>query len=248
MSDLIAAELLKLRTTRTFWWVSLLAVGLPVLFTIITLATSTTRTDSDARSVLSNIGIAGLFMMILGVVGAAGEYRHGTITSTFLVAPDRRRVLLAKAVAHGICGLCVGVAGAAIVLAISVPWLSGQGHALSSLGLDAGDVVAIAAGSLAYVAISAVLGVGVGALLTNQVAAVVTVIVILFIVDPVVAALAHSYGTFSLQGVGMALSGNSSDNAGYDLLPVGIAALVYLGYAVAVLAATAAVATRRDVG
>ena len=27
--------------------------------------------------------IAGLFMMIMGVVGAAGEYRHGTITSTF---------------------------------------------------------------------------------------------------------------------------------------------------------------------
>ena len=74
MSDLIAAELLKLRTTRTFWWVSLLAVGLPVLFTIITLATSTTRTDSDARSVLSNIGVAGLFMMILGTLcRARGE-------------------------------------------------------------------------------------------------------------------------------------------------------------------------------
>ena len=96
-------------------------------------------------------------------------------------------------------------------------------------------------------AISAVLGVGVGALLTNQVAAVVSVIVILFIADPVVAALAHTYGKFSLQGLGMALSGNSSDNSGYDLLPVGIAALVYLGYTVAILVATAAVATRRDV-
>jgi ABC-2 type transport system permease protein len=247
MNDLVAAELLKLRTTRTFWWVSLLAVGLPVLFTVLTLATSATRTDGDARSVLSNMGIAGLFMIILGVVGAAGEYRHGTITSTFLVAPDRRRVLVAKAVAHGIGGLGVGVACAAIVLAISVPWLSGQGHALGPLGLDAGDVAAIAAGSLAYVAISAVLGVGVGALVTNQVAAVVTVIVILFIVDPVFAAVVHAYGKFSLQGLGMALSGNSSDNAGYDLFPLGVAALIYLGYAAAVVAATAAVATRRDV-
>ncbi|OLE35960.1 MAG: hypothetical protein AUG48_09145 [Actinobacteria bacterium 13_1_20CM_3_68_9] len=247
MSDLIAAELLKLRTTRTFWWVSLLGLGLPVLFTVITLATSTTRTESDARSVLSNIGIAGLFMLILGVVGAAGEYRHGTITSTFLVAPDRRRALLAKALAHGIGGLCVGIVCAAAVLAISAPWLAGQGHALGSLGLDAGDVAAIAAGSLAYLAISAVLGVGVGALVTNQVAAVVTVIVIIFIVDPAVAALAHSYGKFSLQGLGMALSGNASDNSGYELFPVGVAALIYLGYAAAVLAATAGVATQRDV-
>lgn len=247
MSDLLAAELLKLRTTRTFWWVSLLAVGLPVLFTVITLATSTTRTESDARSLLSNAGIAGLFMIILGVVGAAGEYRHGTITSTFLVAPGRRRVLVAKAAAHGIGGLGVGIASAAIVLAISTPWLSGQGHALGSLGLGAGGVAAIAAGSFAYIAISAVLGVGVGALVTNQVAAVVTVIVILFVVDPVVAALAHPYGKFSLQGLGMALSGNSSDSSGYDLFPVGVAALVYLGYAAAILAATTAVATRRDV-
>jgi ABC-2 type transport system permease protein len=85
---LLAAELLKLRTTRTFWWLSFVAVALPVLVVVITLATSNTTTQDDARSLLSNIGIAGLFMLILGVVGAAGEYRHGTVTSTSSSHPN----------------------------------------------------------------------------------------------------------------------------------------------------------------
>ncbi len=247
MSDLIAAEFLKMRTTGSFWWVSALAVGLAVLVTVITLATSTIRTHDDGLSLISNMGIPGLFMIILGVVGAAGEYRHRTVVSTFLVAPDRRRVLLAKAVAYAIGGLAVGIVSAALVLAISAPWLSGQGHSLGALGLDPGDLAVVAAGSLAYLAISGALGVGMGALVTNQVTAVVAVFVLLLVIDPVVAALAHAYGKFSLQGLGMRLSGNPSDNAGYELFPLGVAALVYLGYAAAVLAVTAGVLTRRDV-
>jgi hypothetical protein len=34
MSDLIAAEFLKMRTTRTFWWVAGLALALSLLVTI----------------------------------------------------------------------------------------------------------------------------------------------------------------------------------------------------------------------
>jgi ABC-2 type transport system permease protein len=247
MTNLVAAEFLKLRTTRTFWWVAGLALALSLLVTILTLATSTFEDVGDARSLVSNMGIPGLFMIVLGVVGAAGEYRHGTITSTFLVAPDRRRVLLAKAVAYALGGLAVGVVSAALTLAISAPWLAAQGNSLSALGLDTGDLAQIVGGAIAYLAISGVLGVAVGALLTNQVTAVVAVFVVLLVIDPAVAALAHPYGKFSLQGLGMKLSGSSSANAGYELLPLGVSALLYLGYAVAVLAATAAIAMRRDV-
>jgi hypothetical protein len=54
-------------------------------------------------------------------------------------------------------------------------------------------------------------------------------------------------GSISLQGLGIRLSGATGDDAGYELFPLGVAALVYLGYACAFLAATAAVVTRRDV-
>jgi ABC-2 type transport system permease protein len=236
-----------MRTTRTFWWVGALAIGLALVIVIVTLATSTITSEDDARSLISNMGVPGFFMLVLGVVGAAGEYRHGTITSTFLVAPDRRRVLVAKALAYAIGGLGLGLVSAALVLAISAPWLSGQGHPLSSLGLGGSELLELVGGVLAYMAISGMLGVAVGALVTNQVTAVVGVFVILLVIDPVVGALAHSYGKFSLQGLGAKLSGSTGDDVGFELFPLGVAALVYFGYAIALLAATAAIATRRDV-
>jgi ABC-2 type transport system permease protein len=245
---LIAAEFLKLRTTRTFWWLSMTAIGLPVVVVVITLATSTTSSGDDARSLLSDIGIAGLFMIILGVVGAAGEYRHGTVTSTFLVAPDRRRVVIAKGMAHGVGGLLTGVVAAALILAISLPWLSAQGNAAGALGLSTGDILAIAGGSIVYAGLAAILGVGFGSLVTSQVAAVVVVLVLISVVDPVVASLVNGYGRFSLQGLAMAMSGGTEKDAGYDLFAPGIAALIYVGYVGALLAAAALVVPERDVG
>ena len=247
MTRLIASELLKLRTTRTFWWLSLAAVALPVVVVVITLATSHTTTDNDARVLLSNIGIAGLFMIILGVVGAAGEYRHGTVTSTFLVAPDRRRVLIAKGVANAIGGLLVGAVTAALVMAISIPWLSAQGHSVGALGLSTGAVIGIAAGSIAYAGLAAAFGVGFGSLLTNQVAAVVIVLILVSVVDPIVASLVSGYGRFSLQGLAMGLSGGTAKDAGYDLFQPVVAGLIYLGYATVLIAAAAVVTPERDI-
>jgi ABC-2 type transport system permease protein len=248
VTRLVAAELLKLRTTRTFWWLSFVAVALPVQVVVITLATSDTTTQDDARSLLSNIGIAGLFMLILGVVGAAGEYRHGTVTSTFLVAPERRRVLVAKAIVHGIAGLGAGAVATIMILAISVPWLSSQGHAVTTLDLSAGDVAAIAAGSIIYAALGAMLGVAAGSLVPSQVAAVVIVLILVAVVDPVVAGLAHGYGRFSLQGLAMSMSGNSSSNAGYELFSPVVSGLIYLGYVAVVMTAAGVLLPRRDVG
>jgi ABC-2 type transport system permease protein len=247
MSDLIAAEFLKLRTTRSFWFVAVLALALTVLFTVAQLAFETISTEDDARSLLSNVGVVGLLMLVLGVVSSAGEYRHGTITSTFLVAPDRRRVLFAKSLAHGLMGITVAVASAALILAISVPWLSADGDSLGSLGISASELAGIFAGAAAYAAISAMLGVGVGALLTNQVAAIVTILIVLFVVDPTLAALIDGYGKFSLSGVSAALTGGDSDDAGFDVFAPAIAGLLYLAYAAAITGITAAVAQQRDV-
>jgi ABC-2 type transport system permease protein len=247
MSALVTAEILKLRTTRSFWWVVGLALGFPVLITVANLASETISSESDARSVISDMGISGLLMLVLGVVGSAGEYRHGTITSSLLVEPDRKRLVLAKLIGYGLVGLGVGLTSAVLVLAIAIPWLSGDGHSLGSFGVSTSDVLGIVAGAIAYVAISAMLGVGVGALLTNQVTAVVGVLIVLFIVDPVLAGLIDSYGRFSLTGIGIALSGGTGNDAGFDIFSPLLAALVFLGYATAFGIAAALASERRDV-
>lgn len=247
MSDLIAAEFLKLRTTRSFWWNVGLALAFVVLNTVANLASDTIATESDARSLVSGIGISGLLMLVLGVVGSAGEYRHGTITPTFLGMPDRKRVVLGKMIAYGLVGLAVALASAVLVLAISIPWLSGDGHSLGSLGVGVSDLIGIVAGACAYVAISAMLGVGVGALLTNQVTAVVGVLVVLFIVDPLLAGLLDWYGKFSLTGIGIALSGGTGDDAGFGIFSPLPAALIFLAYAATFAVCAALVSERRDV-
>jgi ABC-2 type transport system permease protein len=247
VSALIAAEFLKLRTTRSFWWNVGLALAFVVLNTVANLASQTIATESDARSLISGIGISGLLMLVLGVIGSAGEYRHGTITSTFLGEPHRRRVVVAKMLAYGLVGLVVALASAVLVLALAVPWLSGDGHSLGSLGVGGSDLIGIVAGASAYVAISAMLGVGVGSLLTNQITAVVGVLVVLFIVDPLLTGMLDWYGKFSLTGIGIALSGGTGDDAGFGIFSPLPAALLFLAYAATFAVLAGLVSERRDV-
>jgi ABC-2 type transport system permease protein len=247
MTALIASEFLKLRTTRSFWVLIGFTLGLVVLTTITQLATDLPADEDGARSLLSNVSIAGFFMLILGVVNSAGEYRHGTITSTFLVAPERRRVLVAKSLAHGLTGVLIALVSALLVLAIALPWLSSDGESLSSLGVSGREVAGLLATMTVYVALTAMLGVGVGALLTNQVAALVVVPVILFVVDPSLTALIDGYGKFSLSGIWASLTGGSSDDAGYEIFSAVPAGLLYLAYVAGITAITALIAERRDV-
>ena len=247
MIDLIAAEFLKLRTARSFWSLALVAVALTALFTVADLATETVGTEDEARSLLSTFGIGALLTLLLGIVSSAGEYRHGTITSTFLASPDRPRVLLAKLLAGALVGVIVAGVSALLMLAIALPWLSADGESLGSLGVSGAELAGIAARSTAYIAISAMLGVGLGALLTNQLAAIVVVPVVLIVVDPILSLLIDGYDTYSLGGLWSALGGESSGDAGYKLLDPLPAALTYFGYAAVIAALAAAISQRRDV-
>lgn len=246
MIALISGELLKVRTTRSFWWTVLLGLALVALVTILQ-ANQGLRDESNLRSTLSNTGIIGLLMIVLGVVGSAGEYRHGTITSSLLSIPSKTRFLAAKAIAYLLAGLAVAVVSFALVVVLTLLWNNGDGQSFSSLGVSGGDLLGIFLGATAYVALAGVLGVGVGALLTNQVAAVVGVLILLFIIDPSLAALIDGYGKWGLSGVGMSLSGGTGSDGGYPLLSPGAAAAVFFGYSAAMVAAATVATQRRDV-
>ncbi len=139
--NLVRAELLKIRTTRMWWGLLIGAVVFAALAASISAAVAgsaqagapgqnpamTFQLDDPAmlRSIYSQ-GFSGayLFAMILGIVGMTGEYRHQTITPTFLATPRRGRVVLAKIVTYAGMGLFYGlvatvaavVAGGAVIL------------------------------------------------------------------------------------------------------------------------------------
>jgi ABC-type transport system involved in multi-copper enzyme maturation permease subunit len=176
MTRLVHAELLKLWTTRTARIVLALAAagtaGLTVLILVLAGRPGQPALGDDAlgQLVLAPNGPLTLAALLLGILGMAGEFRHGTATPTFLVTPARGRVVAAKLVAAAVAGLAVALVAAVVVLAIALPWLPAKGVAapVADTGL-----AARVGGLAAAVALHAVLGAGLGALFRNQFAAVV---------------------------------------------------------------------------
>jgi ABC-2 type transport system permease protein len=241
MTRLVGAELLKLRTTRTFWALAGSAIGLVLLIVVLTLAVDDQlRSPSDVRSLLSTAGICGLLTLVLGVVVGAGEYRHGTIASTLLVTPQRLRAVSATVGACLLGGLAIGLLAAGLTALIALPWLSAKDAVMPS----AGSSLEIFLGGALYAALAAALGAAFGALLRNQVAAVVIVLLLILVVDPAVAAILEDVGKFTLSGLGIAMSGAEGDS---DVLPRGVAAAVWTLYAVLLTALAAIFTAHRDI-
>jgi ABC-2 type transport system permease protein len=176
MTRLVHSELLKLRTTRTVRvLLTLAAAGTAALVAVVLLLAGRPGQPAlgpDALRLLVLVPAQPLTLaaLVLGVLGMAGELRHGTATSTFLVTPKRGRVVAAKLAAAAVTGLAMAAASSAAVLAVGLPWLRAKGIDVAIA--DAG-VAARVAGLAVAVALYAVLGTGLGALLRNQVAAVV---------------------------------------------------------------------------
>jgi hypothetical protein len=145
---------------------------------------------SDLRLVQVLGGPAGVITVIavlLGVLGMAGEYRHQTITTTFLASPRRRDVVLAKLVAHAITGALIGLTSLAVSASIAVPWLTASGV---DVHLD-GRGLRLAAGLVVSTALYASLGVSIGALLRNQTAAAAVVLIWLLAIEGIIGDLLH---------------------------------------------------------
>ena len=242
MTRLVNAELLKLRTTRTFWALAGSAAGLVLLIVVLTLLLDDQlNTSDDVESLLSAGGLAGLLTIVLGVVAAAGEYRHGTIASTLLVTPNRLRAVGAQVIASLAGGLVVGLVTSAMVAAIALPWLSAKDASL----MPAGETLELFLGITLFAGLAGALGAALGALMRNQVAAVVAVLVLLFVLDPTLSALVEGVAPFTLSGLSSAMAGGGDSSV--DLLPRAVAAAVWAGYVLVIAVLAAVLTDRRDI-
>ena len=123
--------------------------------------------------------------LLLGILGMAGEFRHQTVTQTFLVTPDRGRVVAAKLVAYPLAGIALALATLAVTAAVAAGWLAAKGITPSSL-LDArlGRVLGVVLlGAVLAAGLCGLVGVGVAALVRNQVAALVAMLVWVLVVE-----------------------------------------------------------------
>jgi ABC-2 type transport system permease protein len=248
MSNLIRAEALRLRSTRTFW---LLALGAFALIaagvTATAAATSYSAGTSPARATLALAGLAQTFALLAGVLAVTGEFRYKTITQAVLITPRRTPLLAAKVVTLTAAGLAFGLLSTGTAAAIALPVLAGR-HI--PRGIDGVQLAGIIAGGGAATALAAALGVAVGAVVRNQVGAIIAVLGLLYVAEPLLGFIPHAGAavqTYGLAGLASGATGTTGFPAAARLLGQLPAALVLAGYALAVLLAGAALLRRRDI-
>lgn len=200
-------------------------------------------------SVYAN-GISGyVFAIILGIMLMAGEFRHGTAVATFLTAPKRGSVVLAKLVIASVGGVLLMLISALVsFLAGYIALLQFPEAASPSETLFLNTITASVIGG----AVLAIIGVALGTLVRNQMLAIVGALVYLFIIDPVLLALLPDAGKWLPSGLitAMLAIDVNAPELGIDTssyLSPWLATVVLIGYG-AVFAATAwATSLKRDI-
>jgi hypothetical protein len=237
MTALLRGELIKAVTTRTVSAYAALGVALAVANVLIL------TLSGDRDSVADKQGtIAGLPMLLIlfGLVGAAGEYRHRTAAPAALaVGGHRGRLLLARAGAYAATGLVLGTLTTAVTLALALPLLRGE----PGPELDSGKIAAVATGSILGAGLCAIMGVAAGALVRNQVAGVVGALILMFVGMPLLLIADETAAGVTPFGAAAVLAG---DPAAGDRLSWGEAGLVLAAWTLPLLLAASAVERRRD--
>jgi hypothetical protein len=268
MAGAVKAEFRKFFTTRMWWGMAIgvfLAGALLAVFFALVVAGSTSQggpgasnaptPDLGNTAMVSTVYTGGLstaylLTLAVGVMAIGSEYRHKTITSTFLSTPKRVRVMVAKVAS------LLGIGGfyGAVFLLGSV----GVGAAtIAAKGFspfpELGPITRTLALSLLVLGLWSLIGLGAGILIPNQVAAILIAVGAAWILEPL---LAFGLG-FASWGKPIvpylpsqatsAMVGQINASANTQLLSWWAGALVLVAYA-AVLAGIGSLLTvRRDV-
>ena len=269
----VSAEFSKIFTTRLWWilaivlfcYIGLLAGSLAALFAgIQTGVISPDAVNTGAGSTdLGNLppliysfasSVGYVFPVLLGTLATTGEFRHQTLTPTFLATPRRGLVLGAKTVTLILVGAGFGV----VALAASVGL---GGGVLSAFGVDAllvdSETWLLVTRTLLAMGLWAAIGVGLGVLVPNQVASIVIVLAFTQFVEPLLR-LAASFlevtakiGNFLPGAASDALVGSSFLNLANPSASLPLdwwqGGLVLLGYALVATVIGYAVSWKKDV-
>ena len=268
MISLLISEYRKFVSTR-MWWVLLIimavymgltALGIAYVFTVggemsgpsgEVSPMAASAAPSVVYTTAASLGY--VFPALIGVTSMAGEFRHKTITPTLLATPQRGRVLVGKLIAAIPMGILYGVVGTAACVLLGAIVLNNGGV---DPQLGSADTWEIIARSVLSTTIWLLVGVALGSVLTNQVAAIVLLLVFTQFIEPVARMLLPlaDWGTHVAKylpgAAGDSIAGGSFFNlmGGSDTLGLGAAVLVLLAYAVFFALLGRVTTLRRDIG
>jgi len=245
MIRLVRAELTKLATTRLVYGTAAVMAAFAVLTVAANISDRQGAPPLSADSLPMLVGgpvtlLSGA-ALLLGILGMAGEFRHHTITQTFLVTPDRGRVVAAKLVAYPLAGIGLALTILTFTAAVAAGRLAAKGITPSLLDARLARIVGVA---LLGAGLCGLLGVGVGALVRNQVAALVGVLVWVAVVEGLLMTLLNDpgLGRWLPSAAAAALT-----NPGGGQLSRLAGTLLLAGYALALALAGTRLVVRRDI-
>src|SRR5471032_178751 len=251
MAGAVKAEYRKFFTTRMWWGMAIgvfLAGGLFALLFALLVAGSkgqgspggsnlpTPGLDNTAMVATvytAGLSLAYLLTLVVGVMSIGSEYRHKTITSTFLSTPKRIRVMVAKVIS------LLGI-GAFYGLVFLLGSVTVGGAAIGIKGFspfpDTGPIVRALALSLLVLGLWSLVGLGAGILIPNQVAAILIAVGAAFIVEPLAGFLlglvswGHSIVPYLPSQATSAMVGQVNTSPTVQLLSWWAGALVLVAY------------------
>jgi ABC-2 type transport system permease protein len=248
MIRLVRAEFTKLATTRVVYGMAAVMAAFAVLTVVAGMAYAgrdgnpSLSADSMAMFVAAPVTLVSGAALLLGILGVTGEFRHQTVTQTFLVTPDRGRVVAAKLVAYPLAGIALALVTLAVTAAVAAGWLAAKGITPSLADARLARIVGVA---LLGAGLCALVGVGIGALVRNQVAALVGTLVWVLVVEGLLMGLlnAPSLGKW-LPSAAAAAAITSPGGAHLSRLG---GTLLLAGYALVLAAAGTRLVVRRDI-
>ncbi len=196
MIRLLRAEVLKLFSTRT-------AMGLFVVTLVVSVLPTALLIAFAPREILGSDEAADFFgvasslvpyvVLVFGILGMTNEYRHGTITYTYLATPRRARVMVVKLLVYAFVG-----AAMMLVAMVLVQLTALVGVELRSLDyrMPAGMTLADPAREVVVAGLMTAFGVGLGALLRLQVPTVAGVLIWALAVESVITVVRPAIGTW----------------------------------------------------
>ncbi len=260
-----SSELTKQFTTAIWWilaivlagYVGITAAGLATVIGVAAsglLGDQTSSTGLDGAGTLYSLAgsVGYVFPLLIGALLVTGEFRHKTLTPTFLAIPRRGTVLGGKVIAGAVMGLVYG----AIAIIVTVAGVAGM---LAVFGIDSGlgsgDTWAMLGRILISFVLWVLVGIGAGLLVRNQVAAIVIVLAFTQFVEPLLRLAGTLVSELSevakyLPGsaadalVGASIYGSSSADGSLAWWAGG---LVLAAYAVVLLVAGHIFSWRRDI-
>jgi len=190
--SLLRAEFLKLRSTRTSLGLGIAVLLVSVVPTVLLVAFLPTRMLNGGE-LAAGATLVTYIVLVFGILGMTNEYRHGTITYTYLATPRRARVMIVKLVVYGAGGALAMLAALLAAQLVGVIGLPARGV---SYQMPDGGALADYARQIGVAGLVTCFGVALGAFLRAQVVTVAGTLIWALLVEPLIVAFKPGVGTW----------------------------------------------------